>query len=82
MFNIIAAVGLFNGEGPAEVSGTVKDRIKPIMSTAWKFWPLVHCCTYSVKRVEVASYFQQRPFALNKSWGLFFTRLLAVVGKM
>ena len=44
----IAAVGFLNGEGPAEVSGAVKDRIKPIMSTAWKFWPLVHCCTYSV----------------------------------
>ncbi|GMI04473.1 hypothetical protein TrRE_jg11795 [Triparma retinervis] len=44
----IAAVGLLNGEAPGEVSAAVGSRIRPVMLTAWKFWPLVHCCTYSV----------------------------------
>lgn len=26
----------------------VKDRIVGIVTTAWKFWPLVHCLTYTV----------------------------------
>lgn len=26
----------------------VKDRIVGIVTTAWKFWPLVHCLTYTI----------------------------------
>jgi len=44
----IAAVGFLNGDDPGEVGDTVKGRIKPIMLQAWRFWPLIHCCTYSV----------------------------------
>lgn len=44
----IASVGLLNGESIQDVTDSVKTRIKPIMLTAWKFWPLVHCVTYGV----------------------------------
>lgn len=44
----IAAVGLLGGQSLDEVKDSVQTRIKPIMFTAWKFWPLVHCVTYGV----------------------------------
>lgn len=44
----IAAVGLLGGESISEVKESIQTRIKPIMFTAWKFWPLVHCVTYGV----------------------------------
>ena len=44
----IAAVGLLQGESWEQVQDNVKTRIKGIVFTAWKFWPLVHCITYSV----------------------------------
>lgn len=44
----ILAVGLLAGEPLEECVNNVKTKIKPITFTAWKFWPLVHCVTYSV----------------------------------
>jgi len=44
----VAAVGLLGGQSLDEVKESVQTRIKPIMLTAWKFWPLVHCVTYGV----------------------------------
>ena len=44
----IAAVGLLQGDTMDTVTDAVKTRIGPICFTAWKFWPLVHCITYSV----------------------------------
>jgi protein Mpv17 len=43
----ICAVGLLAGEDLSTVTKTVKDKIGGIMLTAWKFWPIVHCITYS-----------------------------------
>jgi hypothetical protein len=44
----IIAVGTLSGQSFEESYGNARDRIKNIMFTAWKFWPLVHCLTYSV----------------------------------
>ncbi|KAL7433760.1 hypothetical protein ACHAXM_003715 [Skeletonema potamos] len=44
----IIAVGLLNGDSLKDGSENVKNRLKPIMFTAWKFWPLVHCVTYGL----------------------------------
>jgi len=44
----ISAVGLLAGETTDSVQQTVKDKIQGIVVTAWKFWPIVHCVTYSV----------------------------------
>lgn len=44
----IIAVGLLNGESAESGAENVKNRLKPIMFTAWKFWPLVHCVTYGL----------------------------------
>mmetsp|Transcript_20146 Transcript_20146/g.30181 ORF Transcript_20146/g.30181 Transcript_20146/m.30181 type:complete len:248 (+) Transcript_20146:1-744(+) len=44
----IIAIGLLNGESLGTGSENVKNRIKPIMFAAWKFWPLVHCVTYGL----------------------------------
>jgi len=44
----ILAIGILNGDGVKESGENVKNRIKPIMFTAWKFWPLVHCITYGL----------------------------------
>lgn len=44
----IAAVGLLQGDTLDTVKDAVQTRIGPICFTAWKFWPLVHCITYSV----------------------------------
>ncbi|EEC51741.1 predicted protein, partial [Phaeodactylum tricornutum CCAP 1055/1] len=44
----ISAVGLLQGDDWSTVKQTVKHRIGGIVFTAWKFWPLVHCITYSV----------------------------------
>lgn len=44
----IAAVGFLQGDSLDTVTDSVKTRIGPICFTAWKFWPLVHCITYSV----------------------------------
>lgn len=44
----IAAVGLLQGDNYETVQNSVKTRIRPICFTAWKFWPLIHCITYSV----------------------------------
>ena len=44
----IIAVGLLNGESVENGTENVKNRLKPIMFTAWKFWPLVHCVTYGL----------------------------------
>ena len=44
----IIAIGVLNGDSLETGSENVKTRIKPIMFTAWKFWPLVHCVTYGL----------------------------------
>jgi protein Mpv17 len=44
----IIAIGVLNGESLETGSENVKNRIKPIMFTAWRFWPLVHCVTYGL----------------------------------
>ena len=44
----IMAVGLLNGEEFESAVNNVKSRIKGIVFTAWKFWPLVHCVTYGL----------------------------------
>ena len=44
----IIAVGTLSGQSFEESTDNAKERIGPIMFTAWKFWPLVHCVTYSV----------------------------------
>jgi len=44
----ILAVGVLNGDSVDAAARSVKTRIKPIMFTAWKFWPLVHCVTYGL----------------------------------
>lgn len=44
----IMAVGVLQGDSIGEAAQNVKDKIKGIVLTAWKFWPLVHCITYSV----------------------------------
>ena len=44
----ILAIGILNGDSVEDSSENVKNRIKPIMFAAWKFWPLVHCVTYGL----------------------------------
>jgi len=44
----ISAVGLLAGEDLSTVSQTVQDKIGGIILTAWKFWPIIHCITYSI----------------------------------
>jgi hypothetical protein len=44
----ISAVGLLAGDNVETVKGNVKERIGPVVITAWKFWPLVHCITYGL----------------------------------
>ena len=44
----ISAVGFLAGDDVETVQNSVKTRIGPIVLTAWRFWPLVHCITYSV----------------------------------
>jgi len=44
----IGAVGLLAGEDRKSVCQTIRDKIGGIVVTAWKFWPIVHCVTYSV----------------------------------
>lgn len=38
---------MLNGESWEDSIELAKGKIKGIMFTAWKFWPLVHCVTYS-----------------------------------
>eukprot|EP00554_Chaetoceros_debilis_P012090 CAMPEP_0194118520 /NCGR_PEP_ID=MMETSP0150-20130528/35815_1 /TAXON_ID=122233 /ORGANISM="Chaetoceros debilis, Strain MM31A-1" /LENGTH=308 /DNA_ID=CAMNT_0038809917 /DNA_START=427 /DNA_END=1353 /DNA_ORIENTATION=- len=42
----IVGVNMLAGESWEYSSGVAKDKIRDIMVTAWKFWPLVHCVTY------------------------------------
>jgi protein Mpv17 len=44
----ISAVGLLGGEDWPTTRQNVKERIGPVVLTAWKFWPLVHCITYGL----------------------------------
>mmetsp|Transcript_18346 Transcript_18346/g.25880 ORF Transcript_18346/g.25880 Transcript_18346/m.25880 type:complete len:416 (+) Transcript_18346:218-1465(+) len=44
----ITAVGLLGGDSIEDVTDNVKERILPILFTAWRFWPLVHCVTYGL----------------------------------
>jgi len=44
----IMAVGVLNGDSVGSAKQKVQSRIIPIMFTAWKFWPLVHCVTYGL----------------------------------
>lgn len=44
----ISAVSLLGGESWETTQQTVKDRIGPVVLTAWKFWPLIHCITYTL----------------------------------
>jgi len=44
----IMAVGLLSGDDFSTCKERVKERIGGIVVTAWKFWPLVHCVTYSL----------------------------------
>jgi protein Mpv17 len=44
----IIAIAVLNGENVESGVDNVKNRLKPIMFTAWKFWPLVHCVTYGL----------------------------------
>jgi hypothetical protein len=42
------AIAVLNGESIEDGADNVRNRLKPIMFTAWKFWPLVHCVTYGL----------------------------------
>ena len=42
----IVAVNVLAGESLEFSVDTAKEKIKGVMFTAWKFWPLVHCITY------------------------------------
>jgi protein Mpv17 len=42
----IVAVNVLAGESFEFSVDTAKNKIKDVMITAWKFWPLVHCITY------------------------------------
>jgi protein Mpv17 len=42
----IIAVNMLAGESWEYSTNMVKEKLKGIMFTAWKFWPLVHCVTY------------------------------------
>ena len=42
----IIAVNMLAGESWEYSTDMVKEKLKGIMFTAWKFWPLVHCVTY------------------------------------
>jgi len=44
----VAAVALLAGEGWQTAKENVEDRMGGIMLTAWKFWPLIHCLTYTI----------------------------------
>eukprot|EP00529_Nitzschia_sp_RCC80_P018927 CAMPEP_0113498460 /NCGR_PEP_ID=MMETSP0014_2-20120614/31190_1 /TAXON_ID=2857 /ORGANISM="Nitzschia sp." /LENGTH=513 /DNA_ID=CAMNT_0000392497 /DNA_START=299 /DNA_END=1840 /DNA_ORIENTATION=+ /assembly_acc=CAM_ASM_000159 len=44
----ISAVGLLAGEDWPTVKQTVEDKIQGVVLTAWKFWPIIHCITYSL----------------------------------
>ncbi|KAL7553792.1 hypothetical protein ACHAWF_017602, partial [Thalassiosira exigua] len=44
----ILAIGVLSGESVGDSADNVRNRIKPIMFAAWKFWPLVHCVTYGL----------------------------------
>lgn len=44
----ISAVGLLGGDDWTTTQQNVKERIGPVVLTAWKFWPLVHCITYGL----------------------------------
>ena len=44
----ILAVGLLAGEELDDCVQNVKSKIEDIVCTAWKFWPLIHCVTYTV----------------------------------
>jgi protein Mpv17 len=44
----IMAIAVLNGDSVEAGADNVKNRLKPIMFTAWKFWPLVHCVTYGL----------------------------------
>ncbi len=43
----IVAVNMLAGESFEFSFDTAKSKIKGIMFTAWKFWPLAHCITYN-----------------------------------
>jgi protein Mpv17 len=44
----IMAVGVLQGDSVQTAAQNVKDKLAGIVKTAWKFWPLIHCITYSV----------------------------------
>ena len=44
----IMAVNTLQGEDFKTSTTAVKDKLPGIVTTAWKFWPLIHCITYSV----------------------------------
>ncbi|KAL3788071.1 hypothetical protein HJC23_008133 [Cyclotella cryptica] len=46
------AIGVLNGETIENSAENVKDQLKPIMFTVWRFWPLVHCVTYGLLPVR------------------------------
>lgn len=48
----IASVGMLQGESWETVVSRVQEKLAGIVFTAWKFWPLVHCVTYSVIPAE------------------------------
>ena len=47
-FLLIAKECTANIQRRRSAPSAVTTKIGPIMFTAWKFWPLVHCCTYSI----------------------------------
>mmetsp|Transcript_21374 Transcript_21374/g.27628 ORF Transcript_21374/g.27628 Transcript_21374/m.27628 type:complete len:449 (-) Transcript_21374:339-1685(-) len=44
----IFAVNILQGEDLKTSTGSVKEKLPSVVKTAWKFWPLIHCITYSV----------------------------------
>lgn len=44
----LVAVAVLAGEKFGKAVDDTRDRIWGVMFTAWKFWPLVHCITYTV----------------------------------
>jgi hypothetical protein len=44
----IALVGLLRGDSGEQVVSDVRQRLWPVVSRGWRFWPLAHIVTYGV----------------------------------
>lgn len=46
MHAALAQVSLLRGDSFEEARGTVKRKLKGVVTTGWRFWPFVHIFTY------------------------------------